>query len=337
MESNITRRSPFDNMSDRGATGTSPWTRYEISMDVPKDASNINFGVIHPGDGEAWFDSLQVEIDGQPYTAVDSFDLDFEAPTLRAFYTGGQGYDVTIDSSTAHTGKQSLHSKYLGRPIDGKLVVQDCRTAVNHLASDRAALISAGASAKEVDWAIQNARLVLQYAQLLDGEKSRDESMADNIEWIADQNPGAKVVIWAHNLHVGYSPYSGISSMGGYLRNMFGPQMMNFGFAFNQGSFQSKDMSDPQQKLRNFTVDSAPEGSLDRALAATKIPIFALDLRHLPKDGPVSQWFSQPHRSRSVGSGYSDALAPRLWSETPIAEEFDALLFVEKTTAARPN
>jgi erythromycin esterase-like protein len=32
---------------------------------------------------------------------------------------------------------------------------------------------------------------------------SRDRSMADNVEWITDHNPNAKIVIWAHNGHVG--------------------------------------------------------------------------------------------------------------------------------------
>src|SRR5262249_22766847 len=47
----------FDNMHDRGAKGTNPWTRYEISLDVPVNAKNINFGILHPGNGTAWFDS----------------------------------------------------------------------------------------------------------------------------------------------------------------------------------------------------------------------------------------------------------------------------------------
>lgn len=55
----------LDNMTGRGAEGT-PWTRYEISMDVPANTTHINFGVLHSGNGSAWFDSLQLEIDGVP-------------------------------------------------------------------------------------------------------------------------------------------------------------------------------------------------------------------------------------------------------------------------------
>lgn len=326
----------FDNMNDRGAKGTTPWTRYELSLDVPKEARNINFGVIHTGNGEAWFDSLQVEIDGTPYTDTSAFDLDFESPTPRGFYAGGSGYAVGIDARTAHSGKQSLHSRFLGVRTDPKLAAQDCEAVVARLRADRSKFLSAGASVRETDWAIQNARLVLQYAELEDGEKTRDESMAENLKWIAEQNPKARIVVWAHNAHVGYGEYGGRASMGSYLRKTFGAEVMNFGFAFNEGAFQSMDMG-ASGMLRAFTVGPAPEGSLDRTLAATGIPLFALDLRRTPKEGPVGEWFRQPHLSRSIGAGYSDALAPKLWSNNPVPEDYDAILFVEKTAAARPN
>jgi erythromycin esterase-like protein len=334
----------FDNMSNRGPSNTTPWTRYDISLEVPKEARNINFGVLHTGTGEAWFDSLSVEIDGVPYTETSALDLDFEASTPRGFFTGGAGYAVTPDPAVAHTGKQSLHSRFLGAAfapvVDNGKAVQNCRGVLDRLTAQRSAYLAAGAGAQEADWAIQSARLVLQYVQMKADKVTRDESMAANIQWISDQNPAAKIIVWAHNGHVAYEA-AGSKPMGSYLRNTFGKQLINFGFAFNQGSFQSVDMgssgSGASKGLHDFTVGPAPDGTLDHALAGAGIPLFALDLREIPKEGPVAVWFAQSHRSRSIGSGYSDALAPRLWSETPAPQSFDALLFVETTTAARPN
>ncbi len=100
-------------MEERGSKGTTPWTRYQISLDVPASATNISFGVLHVGKGTAWFDWLQVEIDGKQYTDASTFDLDFESDSPRGFYTGGDGYEVTLDKSVAHTGKQSLRSRWL--------------------------------------------------------------------------------------------------------------------------------------------------------------------------------------------------------------------------------
>jgi erythromycin esterase len=185
-----------------------------------------------------------------------------------------------------------------------------------------------------MDWVIQNARLVLEYSQLKAGAKTRDESMADNVKWIADQNPGAKIIVWAHNGHVSNNGYSGTASMGSFLRAMFGNQLINFGFAFNQGSFRAIE---PGKGLHNFTVGQAPNGTLDRTLASVGPPVFAVDLRRLPKNGAVARWFAQPHPSRSIGAAYSDTIAPSLWSNWSAHGNFDVLLFVEKTTAAHPN
>ena len=64
------------------------------TIELPVDASvtNINFGAVLPGDGTAWFDDLTIEVDGQPYSEADAFDLGFESPFPRGFYTGGSEY-----------------------------------------------------------------------------------------------------------------------------------------------------------------------------------------------------------------------------------------------------
>lgn len=55
----------LDNMSQNGATGTTIWRRYTIEMDINKGAEGVCFGVLLNGDGAAWFDSLNVYVDGK--------------------------------------------------------------------------------------------------------------------------------------------------------------------------------------------------------------------------------------------------------------------------------
>jgi hypothetical protein len=345
----------FDNMGGRGARGTTSWTPYAISLDVPADARKIRFGVFHPGNGTAWFDSLAVEVDGAPYLDPSAFDFDFESPALRGFEVGGQsasgrsfstaGYSITVDKSVAHTGAQSLRSQYTVPPVDAATVDPKCKSVVDYLTAHRTALIAAGATASDADWAIQNATIVRQYAHVTAIENAgdmdaasdfRDQSMAENVRWIADHNPGAKIILWAHNAHVSWT-YSHGHSLGGHLRSFFGPQVMNFGFAFDHGSFRAVDVGN-KSGVHPFTVAPAPEGTFDAALAATGIPIFALDLRTLPKDGPVAAWFAQPHRTRDIGADFSDASVAKHWtSDFSGPSSFDAVLFVNTTTAARPN
>jgi len=76
------------------------------------------------------------------------------------------------------------------------------REILGHLKSLEPTYLASGASSKDVDWAIQNARVVLQCLQMNSGEITRDHAMAENVKWILDQSPGAKIVLWAHNGHV---------------------------------------------------------------------------------------------------------------------------------------
>jgi erythromycin esterase len=170
--------------------------------------------------------------------------------------------------------------------------------------------------------------------QMKANQVTRDASMAENVKWILDQSPKAKIVLWAHNGHVSTGGYRGYDPMGATLRRMYGDRMVVFGFAFNQGSFQAIQ---PGKGLMDHTVAPAPSGSLDAMLASTGIPNLALDIRQAPKTGPVAEWLSQPHKTRTIGAIYSEDTAAGYMADLPVQKSFDCLLFVEKTTAARKN
>lgn len=91
----------------RGATGTTPWTHYQIEIPVAANAANIAFGTLFTGTGSAWFDALSIEIDGILWQ-TQKFDFDFELPALRGFGKNGEGYNIALDGTTSWTGRQSL-------------------------------------------------------------------------------------------------------------------------------------------------------------------------------------------------------------------------------------
>ncbi len=56
----------FDNMNNRGVTGTSDWQKYEITMPLnPAKTERIVIGGLLVGKGKMWLDDLQVSIDGK--------------------------------------------------------------------------------------------------------------------------------------------------------------------------------------------------------------------------------------------------------------------------------
>jgi erythromycin esterase-like protein len=326
----------FDNMQTRGVTGSTDWARYAIELPVDAGVKNINFGAILPGDGTAWFDDLSIELDGEPYTATDGFDLGFESSSPRGFFTGGQGYRVQLDTSVTHSGKQSLRMQHVGAAalpsttpaVTPSGAVAAWKDLVANLESGRAGYRARGATELDVDWAVQHARVVLQAMQMRANEVPRDRSMADNVKWILDHNPKAKIVLWAHNGHVATAGFS-YETMGSALRGWYGKEMFIFGFAFNQGSFQA--MAQGGGGLKIFSVPPAKAETLDGTLASAGIPLFALDLRSAPV------WFDQPRGSRQIGAVYPEGDPYAFVGNIVPKQAFDALLFVDTTTAARKN
>ena len=62
----------LDNMADRPVRGTMDWQRYEVVLDVPAEAQAIAFGILLPGEGEAWMSDLDLETVGSETETTDS-------------------------------------------------------------------------------------------------------------------------------------------------------------------------------------------------------------------------------------------------------------------------
>ena len=59
----------FDNMEKRPIRGTTPWTLYEITVEVPRDAHTLHFGVLLQGSGEVWLDDVGLTSIGEALPA----------------------------------------------------------------------------------------------------------------------------------------------------------------------------------------------------------------------------------------------------------------------------
>jgi len=208
--------------------------------------------------------------------------------------------------------------------------------------SRRAALVKA-AGAREYERQRQNLRILAQCAEMnADAQgpsRVRDEAMAANVRWILEQEKGAKMVLWAHNGHVSFQAGSmgTANPMGWHLRQALGRDYLVFGFAFAEGSFQAIDYGPDKKGLINFEVKSLPALTLSNALASAGMPSLALDLRSLPASGPAREWFDAPQGTWSIGAAFSMAGQAGYIQRTAPTVEYDALLFVNRTTAARAN
>lgn len=198
------------------------------------------------------------------------------------------------------------------------------------------------------EWALasRHARVLGQFVELnqvgyAEGFALRDRAMAENAQWILEQaGPEAKMVLWAHNGHVGaWRDRLTVPTLGKHLREAFGRAYYAFGFAFDEGSFQAiyipEGPKDAPRGLIPHTVPPDPPGTLGDTLNQVGLPLLALDLRSLPPEGPVNAFWHERRGIREVGAGYGSTEQSLSYIHT--ADEFDGLLFVQRTTAAHPT
>jgi erythromycin esterase-like protein len=320
----------FDNMQSKQINGTRDWEHFAIELDVPAETININFGLLMPGTGRAWFDGLTVTLDGQPYDKPDVFDFDFESDQVKGLGVPPfRTYRAELDAKTVKVGKQSLRLESVARPRDAispeefHKTLAACESVHASLKQSRDEFLQK-VPAKEVDWAIQNARVVVTALQQRAGNMHvRDAAMADNVEWILQQNPDARIVLWAHNGHVNKSPFA----MGKYLDRKYGEKHLAIGFATCRGEYQAIG----NRGLSNHTLQAPADDSYEAAFQRTGVPRFFLDLRGT-SSVPDAAWLTEPHPFRSIG-----ALAmEQQFNPQALPTLFDGIVFLEETTAARP-
>lgn len=324
----------FDNMQLRAPTGTTDWKRYEVVLDVPAETVNINFGVLMPGKGRAWFDDLQVEIDGQPYAWAELFDFEFESGQIKGFFSPPAGYLVRIDGDVASGGTRSLRIESpttdvrdveRADPADASRKSGD---VVAHMEGARGEYLK-GAGEQEVDWAIQNARVVHQALQMMSGQVPRDESMARNVKWILDGAPkGTRIVLWAHNGHVNRQRAAPYRAMGSYLDEWYGKDYIPVGFATNRGEYTAVTRG---AGLGRHPLKNAEQGSYEYVFARLGVPRFILDLRTTRAGDPGSGWLRASKDFRSIGAMALDAQ----FHNTDLARLYDLIVFLDETTPTR--
>ena len=76
---------------------------------------------------------------------------------------------------------------------------------------------------------------------------------------------------------------------------------------------------------------------MDRVFAQAGLPLLVIDLRLAPESGPVAQWLAAPHHMRAIGAVFSPDGESNFYNHLVIPQAYDAIIFLESTTAARPT
>jgi erythromycin esterase-like protein len=270
-----------------------------------------------------------VKLDGERFEDRDAFDFDFESKAIKGLMAASGGsYQVVLDNRVFKSGKQSLRLEYRIPDQKGGLSAakahQLCLDVMRQLERS-AEELSKQHDPEQVQWAIQNARVVAQCMELRSGKPMvRDRYMADNVEWILSQNPSAKIVLWAHNGHVAKRRFA----MGEYLDQKFGDKHLAMGFATTSGSYQAIGVGG----LSEHKLQEPPTNSIEHVFKRAGVPRFILDLRQVDAKSDGSAWLAKPKPFRSIGAMAMD----RQFAPHNLSEIFDAVIYIEETTSARP-
>jgi erythromycin esterase len=190
----------------------------------------------------------------------------------------------------------------------------------------------------------QHAQILVQWVLAGQGRgdrMSRDHFMADNAAWILErEGPNAKVILSAHNGHVGCAlvrPGEGQGGMGCHLRRMLGRDLVVFGSMLGHGHVHAVKIGDPPHSaIRTFEMPPLSDMSFSGAFVRSGLSAAVVDFRAIPKAGAVAEWFALPHQAWMLGAPF---LGPENIRNRIFSAEFDALFFVDSTTSShfRPS
>ncbi|MBC9912906.1 erythromycin esterase family protein [Chitinophaga varians] len=182
-------------------------------------------------------------------------------------------------------------------------------------------------------WAWQTRYLVVlqqylkMYGEFRYGRLIRDESMAENVAWIAAQYPDQKLVLWAHDGHVGRRA----ASMGGHLDKTFKKKMVVVGFGTANGQYTAVKKGKGLQ--RDNTLCAPISRSFERYAQATGIGNFILDIRKESLQDERASWLLNSARLRSIGALTPDNCNTQFEGGV-LSDIYDAIIYIENTTAS---
>lgn len=196
--------------------------------------------------------------------------------------------------------------------------------------------------------AYQNARIVraaeryyrAMYRSSTESWNLRDRHMFETLQSLmAHRGSGTKAVIWAHNSHIGNAAatamgWQGEFNIGQLCRLAHGEDAVSIGFGTDTGLVAAA--SDWGSTMEIKTVRPARPDSYEHAFRRTGVARGLTDWRGAGKE-ELREALGQPLLERAIGVIYRPE-TERLshYFEAVMAEQFDAWVWFEQTTAVEP-
>jgi erythromycin esterase-like protein len=198
----------------------------------------------------------------------------------------------------------------------------------------------------------QNARLVHDaehyYRSMFYGRVSswnlRDRHMAETLDAIERHlratGSAPKLVVWAHNSHLGDARYTDMSrrgelNLGQLAREHYGEDVRLIGFSTHTGTVTAAhDWDEPGMQRR---IRPSLQGSYERVFhevsASRETPRFLLPLR---EDNAATRTLAEPRLQRAIGVVYRPETERQShYYDVVLPNQFDAIIHLDETRALR--
>jgi erythromycin esterase-like protein len=229
---------------------------------------------------------------------------------------------------------ESCESAVIEQLLD--LQRKNSETATWHAPHDRSEAFSAE----------QNALLVRDaeryYRMMFERDESswnlRDTHMADTLDALLHfLGPRARVVVWAHNSHLGDARATQMSrrgelNLGQLVRERHGSQCFNLGFTTHTGEVTAAaNWDEPAQRKR---VRPSLQGSYERLFHESRVGNFLLRLR---SQSPLRQALIESRLERAIGVIYRpETERMSHYFLANMSNQFDAVVHIDQTHALVP-
>lgn len=196
--------------------------------------------------------------------------------------------------------------------------------------------------------AAQNARVVAgaeRYYRVMyyGGAESwnlRDQHMFDTLKMIlAHRGPDAKIIVWAHNSHIGDASATEMSARGEHnigqlCRAAFSDDMYNVGFGTDHGTVAAAH--DWDGAMERMSVRPARSDSYERLCHDAGVPAFLLHLRD-PTRTELHDELFPPRLERAIGVIYRpDTELQSHYFQAVLPAQFDEYVWFDETHAVDP-
>ena len=168
----------------------------------------------------------------------------------------------------------------------------------------------------------------------------RDRHMADTLSALrAHLGPDARVVVWAHNSHVGDATATdmgaqGEHTLGQLCRERLGPEIRLVGFGTDHGTVvAASNWGEPHEVKR---VRPADPRSYEALCHQAHMPGFLLSLRH-PRREVLRDELMAPRLERAIGVIYRpETELQSHYFRASLPRQFDEWIWFDRTTALQP-